>query len=199
MVPESESVNCSVVSNSLRPLGLYSPWNSPGQNTGVGNLSLLQGIFPIQGSNPGLPHCRWILYQLNHKGSPEKWYRQTYFQSKNRDTEIENKRLDIKAGRRQMGWIGRLGWTYIHYYVKIPWTERPGRLQSMGLLRVGHDWATSLSLFTFMHWRRKWQPTPVFLPGESQGREAWWAAVYGVAQSQTRLKWRSSSMYKIDN
>ena len=52
---------------------------------------------------------------------------------------------------------------------KIPWMEDPGRLQSMGSLRVGHDWATSLSLLTFMHWR-KWQPTPVFLPGESQGR-----------------------------
>ena len=47
---------------------------------------------------------------------------------------------------------------------KIPWAEEPGRLQSMGSLRVGHDWATSLSLLTFMHWRRKWQPTPVFLP-----------------------------------
>ena len=51
---------------------------------------------------------------------------------------------------------------------KIPWTEEPGRLQSMGSLRVGHDWATSLPLFTFMHWRRQWQSTPVFLPGESQ-------------------------------
>ena len=53
---------------------------------------------------------------------------------------------------------------------KIPWMEEPGRLQSMGLLRVRHDRATSLSLFTFMHWRKKWQPTPVFLPGESQGQ-----------------------------
>ena len=53
---------------------------------------------------------------------------------------------------------------------KIPWMEEPGRLQSMGLLRVGHDWATSITLFTFIHWRRKWQPTPVFLPGESQGQ-----------------------------
>ena len=53
---------------------------------------------------------------------------------------------------------------------QIPWVEEPGGLQSIGLLRVRHDWATSLSLFTFMHWRRKWQPTPVFLPGESQGR-----------------------------
>ena len=53
---------------------------------------------------------------------------------------------------------------------KIPWTEEPGRLQSMGSLRVGHDWVTSLSLFTCLHWRRKWQPTPLFLPGESQGQ-----------------------------
>ena len=53
---------------------------------------------------------------------------------------------------------------------KIPWTKEPGRLQSMGSLRVRHDWATSLSLFTFMHWRRKWWPTPVFLPGESERR-----------------------------
>ena len=53
---------------------------------------------------------------------------------------------------------------------KIPWTEEPGGLQSTGSLRVRHDWATSLSRFTFTRWRRKWQPTPVFLPGESQGR-----------------------------
>ena len=76
---------------------------------------------------------------------------------------------------------------------KIPWTEGPGRLQSMGSLGVGHDWATSLSLFTFMHWRRRWQPTPEFLPGESQGQGALWAAVYGVAQSRIRLKRLSSS------
>ena len=59
-----------VVSNSLRSHGLCSPWNSPAQNTGVGSLSLLQGTFPTQGLNPGLPHCRWILYQLSHKESP---------------------------------------------------------------------------------------------------------------------------------
>ena len=58
------------MSDSLRPHGLHSPWNSLGQNTGVGSLSLLQGIFPIQGSSPGLPYCRQILYQLSHKGSP---------------------------------------------------------------------------------------------------------------------------------
>ena len=124
---------------------------------------------------------------------------------------------------------------------KIPWMEEPGGLQSMGLRRVGHDWATSLSLFTFIHWRRKWQPTPVLLHGKAHGRRslvgcspwgrkesdtteqlpfhfslssigegtgsplqssclenprdggAWWAAVYGVTQSWTRLKQLSSS------
>ena len=55
---------------------------------------------------------------------------------------------------------------------KIPWMEEPGRLQSMGSLRVGHEWATSLSLSTYTHWRRKWQPTPVFLPGESHRRRS---------------------------
>ena len=68
-------VNCSVVSNSLLPHELWPtnflcPWNSPGKNAEVGSHSLLQGIFLIQGSNPGLLHCRWILYQLSHKGSP---------------------------------------------------------------------------------------------------------------------------------
>ena len=75
---------------------------------------------------------------------------------------------------------GHSDWIYLYTPLqyscwKIPWTEEPGRLQSMGSLRVGHDWATSLSLFTFMDWRRKWQPTPVFLPGESQG----WGSLVG--------------------
>ena len=67
----------------------------------------------------------------------------------------------------------RWKWTLNHSSTlawKIPWMEEPGGLQSMGSLGVRHDWVTSLSLFTFMHWRRKWQPTPVFLPGESQGQ-----------------------------
>ena len=64
------SESCSVMFDSLQLQGLYSPWNSPGQKTGVGSLSILQGIFPTQGLNPGLPHCRQILSQLSHKGSP---------------------------------------------------------------------------------------------------------------------------------
>ena len=66
----SISESHSVVSDSLRPHRLHSPWSSPGQIIGVGSPSLLQGIFPTQGLNPGLPHCRRILYQLSHKGSP---------------------------------------------------------------------------------------------------------------------------------
>ena len=64
-----ESESRSVMSDSLRPYGLHSSGNSLGHNTGVGSLSLLQGIFPTQGLYPGLPHCRHILYQLSHKGS----------------------------------------------------------------------------------------------------------------------------------
>ena len=65
-----KSESCSVVFNSLPLHGLHRPWNSPGQNTGVGSLFLLQRIFPTQGSNAGLLHCRQILYQLSHKGNP---------------------------------------------------------------------------------------------------------------------------------
>ena len=71
--------------------------------------------------------------------------------------------LDLVSEKAMAPHSSTLAW-------KTPWMEEPGGLQSMRLLRVGHDWATSLSLFTFMHWRRKWQPTPGFLPGESQGR-----------------------------
>ena len=80
---------------------------------------------------------------------------------------------------------GTLAW-------QIPWTEEPGRLQSMGSLGVGHDWATSLSLFTFTHWRRTWQPTPVFVPGESQGSGSLVGCHLGL-QSRTRLKCLGSS------
>ena len=76
---------------------------------------------------------------------------------------------------------------------KIPWTEEPGRLQSMGLRRVGHDWATSLSLFTFMRWRRQWQPPPVFLPGGSQGQGSLLSCRLWGPQSRTWLKRLSSS------
>ena len=99
----------SVMSNSLWPHGLCSPWNSLGQNTGVGSLSLLQRIFPIQGLNPGLLHCRQILYQLSHKGGPNsgtresafprvssnlQWYR-ICFQTENTASVISNPLLSL--------------------------------------------------------------------------------------------------------
>ena len=104
---QSESQSHSVVSDSLWPQGLYSPWNSLGQNTGVGSLSHLQGIFPTQGSNPGLPHCGWILYQPSHKGpnktgvgslsllqgssQPRNWTRVSCLQADSLPTELSGK------------------------------------------------------------------------------------------------------------
>ena len=87
---ESESESCSVVSDSLQPHGLYSPWHSPGKNTGVGSLSLIQGIFQTQGLNPGLSHCRWILYQLSYKGNLDSVL-------KNRDVTLPTKVRVVKA------------------------------------------------------------------------------------------------------
>ena len=77
---------------------------------------------------------------------------------------------------------------------RIPWMEEPGRLQSMGSRRVRHDGATSLSLFTFMHWRRKWQPTPMFLPGGSQGQQSLVGCrLWGRTESDTTEAASSSS------
>ena len=72
---------------------------------------------------------------------------------------------------------------------KILWMEEPGRLQSMGSLGVRHDWVTSLSLFTFMHWRRKWQPTPVFLPGESQGEGSLMGELPSMGSHRVGYNW----------
>ena len=89
------------------PHGLYSPWHSPGQNTGVGSLSLLQGIFPTQGSNPGLLHCRQILYQLSHKGSPRilEWVAYPF---SSRSSQPRNQtRVSCIAGRFFSNWAMR--------------------------------------------------------------------------------------------
>ena len=87
--------------------------------------------------------------------------------------------LSSKSEKAMAPYSSTLAW-------KIPWTEEPGRLQSMRSLRFGHDWATSLSLFTFMHWRRKWQPTPMFLPGESkEQRSLVGCRLWGHTESDT--------------
>ena len=86
--------------------------------------------------------------------------------------------------------------------LEIPWTEEPGRLQSTGSLRVRYNWATSLSLFTFTRWRRKWQPTPVFLPGESQGRGSLvgcrlWGHTESDTTEATSQQQRRDSSYSV--
>ena len=128
---------------------------------------------PKPGSNPGLLHCRQILYHLSQQGSP-------LFLSPSLFIFLLSICVSIIYLREGNG-------TPLQYScLENPWTEGPGRLQSMGSLGVGCYWATSLSLFTFMHWRRKWQPTPVFLPGESQGqRSLMGCRLWGRTESDT--------------
>ena len=116
--------------DSLRPHGLYSPWNSPGQNTGVGSLSLLQGIFPTQGSNPGLPHYRWILYQLSHQGSPRilEWVAYPF---SSRSSQPRNRTgVSCIAGRFFTNWAiqwanGKLITDWISSYPTIVHQKKP--------------------------------------------------------------------------
>ena len=173
------------MSDPLQHHGLYSPWNSLGQNTGVGSCSHLQGIFPTQGVNPGflhcrrilhqlshqgstritgvsslsllqhisptqelnwgLLHCRWILYQLSYQGSPDWHFSHCLYTVRPSLVAQMVKNLPAK----QEIWVWSLGWEdplekemATHSSIlawKIPWTEEPDGLQSMGLYRVRHD------------------------------------------------------------
>ena len=139
------------MSDSLQPHGLYNPCNSLGQNAGVGNLSLLQGIFPTQGSNPGLMHCRQMLYLLSHKGSPSgetgeshlgtmlKVKERAYigwWLSANESSLVAQKVEHLPA--MQATWVQSLVGedsleegmsTHSSIFTwRIPWTEEPGRL-----------------------------------------------------------------------
>ena len=107
LLSKSESESHSIVSDSLWPHGLYSPWSSPGQNTGVGSLSLLQRIFPTQGSNSGLPHYRQIVYQLNHKGSPRILEWVAYLFSSRSSWPRNWTRVSCFAGRFFTNWAIR--------------------------------------------------------------------------------------------
>ena len=115
----------SVVSTSWQPCGLYSPWNSPGQNTGVGSLSLLQGIFPVQGLNPGFLQCRKILYQLSPKRSPRilKWVACPFCSGSACPTQESNQGL-LMAGGFITSWAIReaqyLLRPAIHWYLLRP-------------------------------------------------------------------------------
>ena len=203
----------SVVSNSFQPHGLHSPWNSPGQNAGVDNHSILQGIFPTQGSNPGLRHCRRVRFQLSHKGSlrilewvaypfssrssrprnltrvsciagrfftswatreahivsKEYFYWFTIEQAFNKDIlcmgfpgGASGKESDACHCRRHKRWgfdpwVGKIPrrriWqpTPVFLPGKIPWTEEPGGLPSMGSQRVGHDWLSTHTHTVYNH------------------------------------------------
>ena len=131
LVPWSESESPSVVSDSLRPCGLFSPWNSPGQNTGVDSCSLLQGIFPTQGSNPGLLRGRQILYQLSHQGSPEilEWIAYPFSRGSSRPRN--RTRVSCIAGRSFTSWATR----------KVPWLGMKPGPQALGVQSLDH-WTT---------------------------------------------------------
>ena len=103
------------------------------------------------------------LFQVLVQKDEVKWYK-----------KAKRVRIQVESDKKWLG-LQTQTKTDFSFAWKIPWMEEPGRPPSMGPLRIRHDWATSLSLFTFMQWRRKWQPTPVFLPGESQG----WGSLVG--------------------
>ena len=109
-----ESESQSVMSNSLRHHGLHSPWNSLVQNTGVGSLSLLQGIFMTWELDWGLLHWRQILCQLSYQGSPERWYWWTYLQGSSGNADIEDRLVDTWKKKR-VGQIERVALKHIHY------------------------------------------------------------------------------------
>ena len=113
----SESESRSVVSDLLRPHGLYSPWNSPCQNIEVGSFALLQGIFPNQGSNPALPHCRQILYQMSHKGSPRtvKWAAYPF----SKGSSWHRNRIRVSC----VAWGFFINWESLKRNFKIFWDE----------------------------------------------------------------------------
>ena len=117
MTREWVSESRSVMSDSLRPHGLYSSWNSLGQNSVLGSLSLLQELFPTQRLNPGLPHCRQILYQLSHKGSPRilEWVAYPFFR---RSSWLRNwTRVSCITGRFFTNWAIREAlWLVVNEY-----------------------------------------------------------------------------------
>ena len=157
----------------------YSPWDSPEKNTRVGSQSLLQGIFPTQGSNPGVPHCRWVLYQLSHQGSPIRraeskslpnrleilsdtkylfrylWlthYHRIYFNLLISEVKVSAWNAgDLVRSLGEEDPLEKAIATYSSTLAwRIPWKEEPGRLHSIGSQRVGHDWVTSLHFLIYL-------------------------------------------------
>ena len=121
----------SVTSDSLRPHGLYSPWTSPGQNTGVGSLSLVQGVFLTQGSLPGLPHCRWILYQQSKKLG---FYSSQWFHLKKFMHHCQNKWKDILNSWTERFTIGMATFSRLIYRFKAILTILAGFFAEIDML-----------------------------------------------------------------
>ena len=183
------SFSRSVMSDFLKPHGLgltrlFCSWDSPGKNTGKWvaiTFFIPQPQIYYSFHYPVLQQKDWSILctSQSYDHFSSVWSPSTYLfnptcspayvsLSSSQKVSIRPFPVDfiytsIDTCYRNKSHSSTLAW-------KIPWTEEPGRLQSMGSLGVGHNWTTSLSLFTFMHGRRKWQPTPVFLPGESQGQ-----------------------------
>ena len=123
----------SIVSNSLGPHGLYSPWNSPDQNTGVGSHSLLQWTFPTQGLNPGLPQCRQILYQLSHQRSPRivEWVAYPFSRGSSRPRNQTG--VSCITGGSFTSWATRKAWVFSCICFSI-FTFNPVFMCNMSLL-----------------------------------------------------------------
>ena len=155
---ESESDVCSVMPDSSRPCGLNSPWSSPGQSTGVGTLSLLQKIFPTQGSNSGLPQCRQILYQLNHKGSPRilEWVAYPFSSGSSRLRSQTG--ISCIAGRFFTNWATREAHSQVvSPNTKLSWGEK-GLYLTSGIPTPGVS-TEKMSPHSVWFWKSKGIPT----------------------------------------
>ena len=127
---------------------LLCAWDSPGKNTGVGCHALLQGIFPTQGSIPGLLHCRWILHHLSHQGSLVGW--------------IHSIKSPFLLGRNPTGCVVGSSTALL-----TPWPQGASLIAQSVRIRLQCRRPGFNSWIRKIPWRREWQPTPVFFPGES--------------------------------
>ena len=171
-------VKVTQLCSTLWPHGLYSPWNSPGQNTGVGSFSLLPGISPTQGSNPGLPYCRRILYQLSHKGRPRilDWVAYSVF---SRSSRPRNRtRVSCIAGGFFTNWAIReapIRVAIVHLGIKpstlallAPFSNQLVAQLVKNLPAMWENWVGKIP------WRREGLLTPVFWPREFHGMYSPW-------------------------
>ena len=153
---------------------VFPPYYLPGSACNVGDLGSIPGSGRSSGEGNGNPLQYPCPEKSHERGSPvgySPWGRKESDMTATSQAMVADKAMAPHS--RILAW-------------KLPWTEEPGRLQSVGSLRIRHDRATSFSLFTFMHWRWKWQPTPVFLPGEFQGRRSLVAChLWGRTESDT--------------